>query len=168
MKPRPTTVLYLILAVAAVGWAISRFGGDERRIHRRLDELRALIEKEGEESGFATARRAQRLGELFAGDFELDLAPYGLVVRDRGELARIFARYRAGPEQIRLRFRRPAIDLGAGGRHATVTLVAAVTARWPDRLGREAYRLELRLVDDGAWRIQHLELLEVLDGPDWL
>jgi hypothetical protein len=166
MKSRTTYLLYAVLAAAVGVWLYNSWSSDRRRIERQLDRFRSLIEKEGDESALAAADRARRVGELLARDFALHLEPYAPVLTDRRELARVVLGYRSRASRIGLDFRDRDLALDETLRIGDMTLVAAIAGTADGRRYSEGYRLRLRWVpEDGEWRIQRVDLLEVLERP---
>ncbi len=160
-----TTLLYGLLALGVAVWLYSSWSSDRRRIERQLGELRALVEKDGKESALVGANKARQVGQLFGRDFALELGAYGQVINDRARVAQVVLQYRTGSERIGVDFRDQELAVDSQLRLADMTLVASVTGTLDGDAYRERYRLRLRWVEeDGEWRIQRVELFEVLEG----
>ena len=166
MRSRTAYLLYAVLALAVGVWLYTTWSGDRRRIERQLDRFRSLVEKEGEESALAAANQARLVGELLTRDFSLHLEPYAPVLTDRRELTRVILGYRTRASRIGLDFRDRELALDESSRIGDMTLVAAISGTADGQAYREGYRLRLRWVpEDGEWRIQRVDLLEVLERP---
>ncbi len=159
-------LLYAVLALAVGIWLYNSWSSDRRRIERQLDGFRSLIEKEGEESALTAANKARQVGELLTRDFALHLEPYAGVVTDRRELVRVILGYRTRASRIGLDFRDRDLALDETLKIGDMALVAALGGVADGQRYREGYRLRLRFVpEDGEWRIQRVDLLEVLESP---
>ncbi len=157
----------LLLAALAAGlaawWWLGR-GGDERAIERQLERLVELAEKEPGETPLAGLERARAITGLFAARFELRARPFDFATRDRQELARAIASYRAGPERISSRVTDRELWLDAEARRAAMR----VTIEFGEGLAltgnRDAYRFQIGWVEEnGEWRIDLVDLIEIVE-----
>jgi hypothetical protein len=148
------------LALAAAWW-LAR-DSDERAIGRQLERLLELAEKEPGESSLAGVERAREMAALFAAGFEVRALPFDFATRDRGELARTIAAYRAGPERIWSRASDRELWVDGEARRAAMRLTVEF-GEGPALPGdREAYRFQVGWVEeDGEWRIDLVDLVEV-------
>lgn len=165
MKGRVIYLLYALLAIGAAFWLYQQWAGEERRILRRLDEMRDLIEKGGGENDLIAANKARQLGEMFADEFALHLTPIGETVTDRQRLMQVALQYRRQHDRIGLDFRDRELTVAAGSQQAEMLSVAHLGA-WRDG-GRSQQGFRLRLLwqqRDSVWSIRELEVLEVLEG----
>ena len=162
-------VLYGALALAVLLWLYNSWNSDERRLVRRLDALRGVVEKSRGESDLEAVHRARKLGGFFAREFRVEGAPFG-VFSDRQRMGQLFVQYRRHSESIGVGLSGREVELmGTGpGKAAQVALVATLTGRTGTDFRRESYRLLFLWVEeDGEWVIERLELLEVLEGEPW-
>ncbi|MEM8962205.1 MAG: nuclear transport factor 2 family protein [Acidobacteriota bacterium] len=164
MKIRPSTLLFAIVAAALLVWALGTFTGEEGKVRRQLDRLGTVISKSQGENALATVDKASQLIQLFSDDLTVDLGPYNQVIADQRQLTRAYAGFRQSREDIRVGFSDTQIELGDPLPTASMTTTATLSASG-DGGGRGVYRLALRWRKvEGDWRIEHLEILEVLDG----
>ncbi len=154
-------VLFLVIVIAAAVWAVSHWRSDERQIRRQLGQLAELLEKPAGESALAGANQVRQIGDLLTTNFEIDIAPYGQVVRDRQELLRTAMGYRSRVETAGLAFRGVEIELGNAGRTATLQAVAVLSGRDAAGPRRDAYRVALDWVEQGGeWKISRIDVVE--------
>jgi len=160
------TLLLLVLA-AALLLLLGYWRSDRNVILRRLDRLEDLLAKGGPEDQLTAFGRAGQVSELFAPGFLVLARPYEGAIRDRQELARVVAGYRASVRTLRLvnRQRSVAVDSERG----TARMRLKVEA-WSDSGGgpsRQSYDFRIAwLKEAGTWLIQEVDLLEV-DAGAW-
>ncbi len=168
MKSR-VVLLYAALAVAVAVWAYSQWNSDKRRIGRQLSRLQSLVEKDGEENALTQANKAAQLGDLLTGSFEIHLGPFSTVVTDRARLSQVMFQYRSRASRIQVNFRDQELEIDDRLRIGDMTTVAAVDGNAEGGLYREAYRFRIRwVVEEKEWRMQRVELLEILEGTPGL
>ena len=158
--------LYGILALAVAIWLSSQFGGEERRLRSRLDELAELLEKDGPESGLVAANKAHSVGLLFARDFEVVLQGYAAQgVTEPHQISQAMLRYRTPPSSVSVTFRDVEIELDAAQRAANMHAIGVASATTDGRLDRRRFRFAFRwLKEEREWVIQRAELVEELDA----
>lgn len=150
-----TRILYLILALGAALWLVSRCcGGEEARIRRLLGEIEELVEKAPGEGALDGVGRARSFAALFAEPFVADVAPAGQRIGDRGQLMQVFVGFRHASESVSLDYRGIAIELGESGKDARATLEAILNGGPGGLLAGESFPVELFLRKiDGDWKI---------------
>lgn len=163
---RPGLVRLLALAaVAAILVALALWWtSDRRRIVAQFEALQGAIEKRGGEGALDRLAHAREVSECFADGFVLLAQPYEGTITDRQQLMGIVDRYRGSAESIAVSDSEVEVTLRENATADLTAVVEAVGQR-PGGPGRE--RLRLRIAwreDDGVWRIQELEVLEVLDS----
>ncbi len=163
MKPAVVRIL-AVVALAAALLAIFRWWtSDRRRILGRFEALQVAIEKGGSEGALDRLAHAREVTQFFADGFVILAQPYEGTVSDRQQLMGIVDRYRASAETIAVSDSEVELTLRPNATGEMTAVVEAFGIR-PQGPGRE--RLRLRVAwreDDGQWRIQELEVLEVLD-----
>lgn len=156
--------LYGLLALAVAVWLFNQLGGEERRIRARLDELAALLDKDGPESPLVAAATARSVSAMFARDFEVALEGYGSATGPQ-QIAQALLRYRSPPERIDVTFRDVEIELDAGERSAEMSALGVAVATTDGSLSRRRFRFALRWIrEDREWVIRRVELIEELDA----
>lgn len=167
MNVRMSTVLLGLFGVALAIGLWSQLGGAERRIKRQLSEVGTLIEKASGENALEGVNRARKLGGMFTDDFDIQLVPFQVTVRDRQQLMQTMARYRDGAEALEVSFSDHVLDVQEGTRQAMHAFEVAVSGRFPDGVRGERYRMRFTWLEvDGTWKIRTAELLEILEGPE--
>jgi hypothetical protein len=159
---RRALALAVLVAGLAAGWLW--WGSDRRRIQARFDEAMTLFEKSGPESQLDAFARVRGIVGLFAPGFVAMARPYEGTITDAQQLAAVVASYRSSAERIAVSD--GSRELVLQPERATAEMVTTVTVDGirGGRPGRERFRLRLAWrEDDGAWRIQELEVLEVLE-----
>ncbi|MBP9145051.1 MAG: nuclear transport factor 2 family protein [Thermoanaerobaculia bacterium] len=158
---RLVALLALVGALVALGlWWTS----DRRRIVAQFEALQEELGKSGEEGTFDRLGHARGVSEIFADGFVILAEPYEGTIADRQQLMAIVDRYRASAERITVSDSEVEVELRPNAT-AEMTAVVEVIGLRPGGPGRE--RLRIRVAwreDDGVWRIQELEVLEVLDS----
>ena len=145
--------------VVVVRWWTS----DRRRVLSRFEALQSAVEKGGSEGALDRLAHAREVSQIFADGFVILAQPYEGTITDRQQLMGIVDRYRASAETIAVSDSEVELDLRPNATAEMTAVLEAVGLR-PGGPGRE--RLRLRIAwrqDDGLWRIQELEVLEVLD-----
>jgi len=139
---------------------------DSRRIGRLLDRCEDLVDKRPGEHDLSGLNKARRVGDLFASHFEVRAPQYKVMTTDRGELVRAVVRFRTRSESIHTRFSDRQLWVDAQLHRATLQTVVSFVTDIGGLAGSEAYRLQVNLAEeDGRWRIDFVELLEVLERP---
>lgn len=164
MKPGLLRLLSVLAAVAVVAALALWWMSDQRRILAQFESLQSAIEKGGGEGTLDRVSHARAVSELFADGFVILAEPYEGTIQDRQELMAIVDRYRESAQSIAVSDSEVDLSLRPNDTAELRAVVEAVGVRDGDP-GRE--RLRLRLAwrkDEGTWRIQELEVLEVLDS----
>lgn len=169
MKSRFIYLLYVLLALAVVTWGYRLLESDSRKLQRRLDELAQLLEKDASEGDLVAANKGRLVGAFFSRDFEVQLVPFGgQHFRDRAQLAQAVLGYRRQATRIRVSFHDSQIEMhDDGAKTGDMHVKGTVSGTESGQLRRETYRFYLRWIeeDDGVWRIEQADLLEVIESP---
>lgn len=167
MKGRFVYVLYVVLALAVLAWGYRLLDNEERRLLKRLDELAELLAKEGAESDLVAANKGRLVGNFFSRDFEVHLIPFGQRLADRARLGQVVMGYRREAKTVRVTFSDSQVEIS--GETAEMQVRAAVSGDVDGQSRRETYRFYFRwLQEDGVWRIEQADLLEVVEGLEGL
>lgn len=162
MKPGLLRLVALLALAAILGGLFYWWRSDRRRIVAQFEALQDELEKRGEEGTFDRLGHARGVSEIFAEGFVILAQPYEGTIQDRQQLMAVVDRYRASAERITVSDSEVEIQLRPNATADMTAVVEAVGLR-PGGPGRE--RLRIRVAwreDDGVWRIQELEVLEVL------
>jgi hypothetical protein len=159
---RRWVVLVLVAAVAAAAFVWWR--SDRRRLVARWTEAQELIEKSGPEGQLDAFARVRGVVGLFAPGFVVFARPYEGTISDAQQLAAILHAYRDSAERIEISDSERRIELhperGTADLEATVDVIG-LRGGSP---GRERFRVRVAWREDGGvWRIQELEIVEVLE-----
>jgi len=156
----------IALAVLAVGllggWLW--WSSDRRRIHARFDHAEELLAKSGAESQLDAFARVRGIVALFAPGFVVMARPYEGTITDAQQLAGIVSSYRGTSERISVTDAGRELELRPENATAELTTTVTVDGVRGGGPGRERFRVRVAWrKDEGAWRIQEFEILEVLD-----
>ncbi len=166
MSSRLTKVLYGVLALVIALWIYGQWSGSERQIKRQLGRFADTVEKEGQENGLVAANTSRKLGEFLTANFEIHAQPFAGVMTDRARLSQVMFQYRARAESIGVDFRDVELTVDEKLRIGDMDMVAMIAGKTDGGRFKESYRFKLRWVkEDGEWRIQRAELVEILEGP---
>ncbi len=159
---RRVVVLAVLAAVIVGGWLW--WGSDRRRIHARFDEVEQLFAKSGAESQLDAFARVRGIVGHFAPGFVVMARPYEETITDAQQLAGIVASYRGSSERITVTDAGRQLELRPENATAELTTTVTVDGVRGGGPGRERFRVRVAWrKDEGAWRIQEFEILEVLD-----
>jgi hypothetical protein len=160
-----TRWLWILLALAVVVWLVFfTGGGPEKAIHRRLDALAEVIEKDGREGDLQAVARSRELSGFFAEGFRVR-APQVGELKDRARLLQTFVGYRRRHESIGVAFRDRELELQEPAGTASLACVASLSGGEGLSASRDRYRLLVRWRQEGGeWKIADLEVVEVLEG----
>lgn len=164
MRPGLVRLLALLALAAALAALVHWWTSDRRRILARFENLQGAIAKSGSEGTLDRLAHARDVSELFADGFVILAQPYEGSIEDRQQLMGVVDRYRESAETIAVSDSEVEVTLRPNATADLRAVVEAVGLR-PGGPGRE--RLRIRIAwrkDDGIWRIQELEVLEVLDS----
>lgn len=164
MKPGLVRLVTLSALVAVIVGFVLWWTSDRRRIAAQFEALQNAIEKAGSEGTLDRVSHARAASDLFAEGFVILAQPYEGTIEDRQQLMAIVDRYRESAERIVVSDSEVEVELRPNATAELTAVVEAVGAR-PGGPGRE--RLRIRVAwreDEGVWRIQELEVLEVLDS----
>lgn len=142
-----------IVAVAAIFFAIGR-SGDEGRIHRRLDELVALVNKEGPESQIESAGKARRIVSYFVEQPRVRALPNQGVARARDQISGVLMAVRNHASTIEVSLRNRRIQVSEDGERAMVYFTGSADVVYPS--GRDTHRANYvmeMIKQDGEWLI---------------
>lgn len=154
----------LALLVAALVGVWLWWASDRRRIHARFDEVEALFAKAGPEGQVDAFVRVRGIVALFAPGFVVQARPYEETLTDAQQLAGIVAAYRASAERIVVTDSGRELTLRAENATAELTTAVRVDGVRAGAPGQERFRVRVAWrKDDGVWRIQEFEILEVLE-----
>ncbi len=154
----------LTLAVAAIAaWALwSWWRGDERRIASRWEGALEAFEKSGPEDQLTALAKVRAIVALFAPGFSISARPYEETIADTQQLAAIVHRYRDRARRIVVSDADRDIELFEN-RTAELSAVVQIDGEESGGPGRERFRVRVAWrEDEGVWRIQELEIVEVL------
>lgn len=164
MKPGVVRLLAGLALAAMVVALAFWWTSDRRRISAQFGTLQHELEKSGDEGALDRLAHARGVAQIFADGFVVLAQPYEGTIEDRQQLMGIVDRYRASAATISVSDSEVEVTLRPNATAEMTAVVTAVGMR-PGGPGRE--RLRLRVAwrkDDGVWRIQELEILEVLDS----
>ena len=159
-------VRFLVLLFAVVGLlaAYRWWTSDRRQILAAFEEMQEAVEKSGEEGALDRLAHARAVGERFADGFIISAQPYEGEITERQQLMAVVDRYRSSASTIRVDDSEVELTLRENATADLTAVVEAVGIR-PGGPGRERFRIRVAWRrDDGVWRIQELEILEVLDS----
>ncbi len=164
MKPRLVRLVALLALTASLVGLFFWWRSDRRRIVAQFEILQDELEKSGDEGTIDRLGHARGVAEIFVEGFVILAQPYEGTIEDRQQLMAVVDRYRASAERITVSDSEVEVQLRPNATADMTAVVEAVGLR-PGGPGRE--RLRIRIAwreDDGVWRIQELEVLEVLDS----
>jgi hypothetical protein len=163
VRPGLLRLLVSVALLAAIAAVALWWTSDRRRVLAQFEALQSAIEKSGGEGTLDRVSHARAVSELFADGFVILAEPYEGTIEDRQQLMAIVDRYRESAQTIAVSDSEVEVELRPNDTADLRAVVEAVGMR-PGGPGRE--RLRLRIAwrqDEGTWRIQELEVLEVLD-----
>jgi hypothetical protein len=144
--------------------AIGHYRSDRRVIFRQLKSLTALLEKGGAEPPLASWGVAREVASLFAPGFLVSAPPYEGRLTDPQQLAAAVHRLRDAAVRIEVTVGSRELEVRANGT-SELHFVSSVILHRPQGVAHESYRVRTQWQkDEGRWRINELELLEVLEG----
>jgi hypothetical protein len=153
----------LVLVVLGIFW-VSR-SGDQKAIERQLNELTDLVSKDGAETQLAGLNQARLITELFASSFEVRAEQLRFSTRDRREIAGFIHGYRRSSDRITMRTSDKALDIDETSRRATHRVNFQFNGGGPMGSPSERYRVQINwLEEEGEWKIDYIDLIEILEG----
>lgn len=158
MKRIVVALVVIVTVWAAWGW----WRSDERRIASRWRGALDAFEKSGPEDPLTAFGKVRDVVALFAPGFAISARPYEGTITDAQQLAGIVHRYRDRASRIAVSDSDREIERFEN-RTAEMTAVVQVDG---DRGGPGRERFRVRVAwreDDGVWRVQELEIVEVLE-----
>ncbi len=170
-RSRLPLLLYGLLGVAVGVYFLSSREGDEQKIERRLESLGSLIEKAGPEAELDALGRARDVAEFFVDPPEIRLIPFGEALHDHPSLIRSLLGVRARADTIGVEFRDQQIEVfpSPGPKRAELRCIVAVTSNSDLGRTRDRYRFHFFWTfEGGEWRLQRVDLLEILEGASLL
>jgi len=163
VKPGLLRLLALLALVAALVAVALWWTSDRRRILAQFEALQSAIEKGPGQGTLDRVAHARAVSGLFADGFVILAAPYEGTIEDRQQLMAIIDSYRASATAIAVSDSEVEVTLRPNATADLTAVVEAVGVR-PGGPGRERMRIRVAWREDaGTWRIQELEVLEVLD-----
>lgn len=163
MTPRRWLIVVALLAAVAAFFTWK--GGDRREIERQLDRMQELVSKSGSENSLVALNRARQITELFATHFEVRAEQLRFSTRDRQQLAGFIHGYRRGSERIRMRISDTSLSISPELARATQHASFQFTGSGPMGSPSETYRVQINwLKEDDGWRIDYVDLIEILEG----
>jgi hypothetical protein len=163
MTPRRIGVAVLVLAALGLFW--TNRSSDRKEIERQLDELTERVSRDGAETQLAGLNQARLITELFASSFEVRAEQLRFSTRDRREMAGFIHGYRRGSDRISLRASNKTLDIDEASRRATHRVDFQFTGGGPMGSPSERYRVQINwLEEEGEWRIDYVDLIEILEG----
>ena len=160
-----TAVALVVLLIG--GWMVVRWWVSPRRqVSRTIKEIQKLVSKSPGESDLVALGRARRVSEMFADNFEFRADGFDFYTRDRQRLAAGVHQYRSYSQAIAMRVRDKGLTIDKEHGRASSVLIADFVTQARDINGREAYRFRIDWVEqEGDWKIDFVELLEILEEP---
>ena len=163
MRPGLVRILGLFVLAATLAALFLWWTSDRRLVLQAFEELQRQLGKSAPEGTLDRLAHARGVAAVFADGFLILAQPYEGSIEDRQQLMAIVDRYRESAERITVSDSDVEITLRPNATADMTSVVEAVGDR-PGGPGRE--RLRIRVAwrkDAGEWRIQELEVLEVLD-----
>lgn len=156
----------LLLALAAVCAAALYFWmpSDERRIHRLLTRLASEISTTAQGGTFAELKAANRVADLFAPEFQIQVNVSGapeLNLSERGELIQLFLNARSRHRSIKVDLLDPQ-TVRLGSREAVVEATGRAQVSGENEIWVAELRFTLVKVD-GRWRIREVESIRTFE-----
>ncbi|MEO7795568.1 MAG: nuclear transport factor 2 family protein [Thermoanaerobaculia bacterium] len=164
MKPGLLRLVALVALAGVLVAAVLWWTSDRRRILAQFEALQDALEKGSGEGTLDRVAHARAVSELFADGFVILAQPYEGTIEDRQQLMGIVDRYRASAETITVSDSEVELKVRE---NATAELTAVVEATGLRDGGPGRERLRMRIAwreDQNVWRIQELEVLEVLES----
>ena len=160
------------LAVGAVvlivggWWWYGWFTSPERQIDKQLGRIQKLISKAPGEDNLGALAKARAATELFAKNFEFVAEHFDFHTRDRQLLISGIHQYRSRAQTILMQYPEKELSVDARQGRATSHVTVQFITQARDIAGREAYRFQINwLEQDGEWRMDYVQLLEILEEP---
>ncbi len=153
------------VALALVAWAfLAWWRSDERRIRSKVSQIQEQVEKTSGESNLVALDKARRITGLFAPEFEFRARQFDFQTSERSALAAGIHRYRSLSDRIAMKISGDELHVDPVARRASQFFTAEFVTGFRGSLGREAYAFQVNWVErDGDWRIDYVDLLEVLE-----
>lgn len=152
----------LLVGLLIVFWR----GRDARAIHRRLDELRELVSKDGEEKPLAQLAQTREVIEYFTPDAPIIVGSPLPALQGRQEIAALFHQARAVFRTIDVKIRDRALQIAADKLGATMDMTAEVVAEGLGETVREVREIRTNWVkQDGDWLISEVSNVETIRKP---
>jgi hypothetical protein len=160
-------LLYIVLALllAGAGWYY-RTGRDGRRIHRRLDQLAGLVEKEAGQSPLRTIGKARGIGDYFTSDAVVQLYPILPDPIRQADLAPVlhYVHNQADRLTVRISDRHLEIDRAHGTAHLRLTARGTVHAGASSHSLAHEFALDW-IKRDREWYIQKADVVQAIRAP---
>ncbi len=157
MNTKTKTFLILFSVVALLlGWLVWHTDWDVRAIHKQLNALVELVEKEGRVSTFEALARSRKLPDFFAEDAQVEYLPGRQLPADKDALGPAFLSAWGQIESASIRLSRHEVSVDEEGSTAesTVYVTAKVVVSGEDQVGDTLEYRILWVKEDGIWRIE--------------
>lgn len=139
-----------------------RIDWDERAIHKQLDQLVALVEKEGPVSTIEALGRGRKLPSFFAPNVYVEYYPGRSLPREMDAMAPAFLGVWNRLDHVSVRISRHDVEVDAERSRATSTLTAncRVVIDGSERMGDTIKYRAYWIQNEGDWLIERLVPLE--------
>lgn len=159
----------ILLALATAGYLYFRRDRDEEIIHRRMDEIVALVEKQGDESMVLLLSQARQIQQYIARNPVVDVGPPLPLIRSPEEIVGIVAQVRQNVRTLQIRILNRSTLVDTERRTATTEVEAEATGAYAGETGRERRIFNIDwIVEDGRWVISHVRLIDILERVNGL
>ena len=155
-----------VVALILSGWWYRWLSSPERQIDKQLDRIQELLAKSPGEDNLGALAKARAATELFADSFEFEAEQFDFHTRDRQQLISGIHQYRSRAQMILVQYPEKELSVDAEQGRATSHVTVQFITKARDIAGREAYRFQINwLEEDGEWRMDYVQLLEILEEP---
>lgn len=159
-------VIPLAAVIAAALLLLFWRGRDARAIHRRMDELRDLVSKDGAEKPLAQLAQTREVIEYFTADAPIIVGSPLPALQGRQEIAALFHQARAAFRTIDVKIRDRALQITGDKLGATMDMTAEVAAEGPGESMRDIREIRTRWVKQGGkWLISEVSNVETIRKP---
>lgn len=155
-----------VLLIVGGWWWYGWFTSPERQIDKQLGRIQKLISKAPGEDNLGALAKARAATELFANNFEFVAEQFDFHTRDRQKLISGIHQYRSRAQTILMQYPEKELSVDSEQGRATSHVTVQFITQARDIAGREAYRFQINwLEQDGQWRMDYVQLLEILEEP---
>ncbi len=154
--------VFLVLIAAGAAW--SWWQSDRRQIERQVNRLQEAVSKSGPESSLEALANARTVAGVFAPVFEVHARQLDFETRNHQELTRFVHQYRSGSDSIHMRVVSHSLNVVPEHQRATLDATFEFPSGGPLGRANEAYHVQVNwLHEDGEWRIDYVDLVEILE-----